>query len=193
LDTIETVAVLGAGEAGTACAVLAALAGCAVRLHDADGASLGDAFEAVRRRVELGVAQGAFTATEKQRILDGILFTSDLDEAVTGADLAVDAATSPLPAACFAELRATAPIAAAGTTAAAALAASLPQPGRVLALRLAASGGPVPRLEVEPAPGTTGHALERARAFAARVNRAARLSTAPEAPRRDVAGSRRAP
>ncbi len=48
---IETVAVVGAGEDGDGLAVAAALAGCAVRLHDADPAALDRAFEAIRRRV----------------------------------------------------------------------------------------------------------------------------------------------
>jgi 3-hydroxybutyryl-CoA dehydrogenase len=182
LLSIDTVAVLGASEAGTACAVLAALAGCTVRLHDPDAASLGAAFEAVRRRVDLGIAQGAFTATERQRILDGVLFTSDLEEALTGADLAVDAVdpASPRPALAARlgqALRATTAVAAAGAAAAIALAAALPQPGRVLALRLAGSDGPLARVEIDPVPGTSGHVLERARAFAARVNRAARVSS----------------
>ena len=179
--TIETVAVLGASDGGTAYAVLAALAGCAVRLHEADGPALSAGCEAMRRRVELALAQGTITPTERQRILDGVIFTSDLDLALTGADLAVDAGAT-APAAALAEgLRATAAVAAAGTTAPATLAAALPQPGRVLGLRLAPTGGPVPRVEVEPGPGTSGHVLERARAFAARVNRAARLP-GPEAP-----------
>jgi 3-hydroxyacyl-CoA dehydrogenase len=175
--TIETVGVLGGGEGGTACAVLAALAGCAVRLHDPDATALASAAAAVRRRADLALAQGAITPTERQRILDGVLFTSDLEEALTGVDLVVDAGAAAPPAARMAEaLRATAAVAAAGATPAAALAAALPQPGRVLSLRLAVSGGPVPRVEVEPAPGTSPHALERARAFAVRANRAARLS-----------------
>ena len=53
--------------------------------------------------------------------------------------------------------------------------ARLPQPGRVLALRLTESSGPVPLLEMVAAPATSAHVLECARAFAARVNRAARL------------------
>ena len=177
---IDTVVVLGASEGGTACAVLAALAGCAVRLHEAEG-SLSAGCEAVRRRVEVALAQGAITPTERQRILDGVLFTSDLDLALTGADLAVDAGGG-APAAALADgLRATTAVAIAGATPPARLAAALPQPGRVLTLRLAPTGGPVPRVEVEPVPGTTEHVLERARAFAARVNRAARLGS-PGAP-----------
>ncbi len=172
---------VGASEAGTACAVLAALAGCAVRVFDASDAALDRAFEAVRRRVEIAFASGVVTRTERQRILDGLLFTPDLEEALTGADLAVDAApgSDDVVAHLAAALRATAAIAAAGETAATTLASRVPQPGRVLALRLADAHGPVPRLDVLPAPGTTPHVLERARAFAARVNRASRVAVAP--------------
>jgi 3-hydroxybutyryl-CoA dehydrogenase len=178
---IETVAVVGATAAGTTCAVLASLAGCAVRVFDPSDAALEHAFEAVRRRVEIACASGVITRTERQRILDGLLFTPDLDEALTGADLAVDAASPARDVAghLAAGLRATAAIAAAGDTPADALASRVPQPGRVLALRLADAQGPVPRLDVVPAPGTSPHVLERALAFAARVNRASRVAVAP--------------
>jgi 3-hydroxyacyl-CoA dehydrogenase len=177
---IDTVTVLGASEGGTACAVLAALAGCAVRLHDPEGALAGP--DAARRLVELALAQGAITPTERQAILDGILFTADLDEALTSADLAVDAGAGGPPAArALAEaLRASTAVAAAGVATPGDLAAALPQPGRVLSLRLAPSGGPLPRVEVEPAPGTSAHVLARVRAFAARVNQAARNSPGAE-------------
>jgi 3-hydroxyacyl-CoA dehydrogenase len=165
--------------------VLASLAGCAVRVFDASDAALERAFEAVRRRVEIAYASGVITRTERQRILDGLLFTPDLDEALTGADLAVNAAAGPegrdddVAGHLAAALRATAAIAAAGGTAAAALAARVPQPGRVLALRLQEAQGPVPRLDVEAGPGTSAHVMERARAFAARVNRASRVGAGP--------------
>ncbi len=180
--SIRTVAVLGATEAGAACAVLAALAGCAVRLHGASAEALDGAFEAVRRRVEIALAAGVITRHERQRIFDGLLITPDLEEALTGADLAVDAggdARVDLCARLAETLRATATVAAAGDVPPDRLAACLPQPGRVLALRLADSQGPVPRLDVVPAPGTSAHVLERARAFAARVNRAARIPSKP--------------
>ena len=178
---IETVAVLGATSAGTTCAVLASLAGCAVRVFDGSDAALERAFEAVHRRVEVAHASGAITRTERQRILDGLLFTPDLEEALTGADLAVHAAAAPAEDVAphlAAGLRATAAIAAAGDTPADALASGIPQPGRVLALRLADAQGPVPRLDVVAAPGTSPHVLERAQAFAARVNRASRVAVA---------------
>ncbi len=176
---IETVAVVGANEAGTTCAVLAALAGCSVRVFDPSDRTLERAFEIVRRRVEVAYSAGVITRTERQRVLDGVLFTPDLEEALTGADLAVDAGPPgvvDLPARLAAALRATAVIAAAGGSAAADLAARLPQPTRVLALELAETAGPVPRLEILPAPATSAHVLERAHAFAASVNRAWRLA-----------------
>jgi 3-hydroxybutyryl-CoA dehydrogenase len=179
---IETVAVVGATADGTTCAVLASLAGCAVRVFDASDPALERAFGAVHRQVELAYASGVITRTERQRILDGVLFTPDLEEALTGADLAVDAAASAGDdgvAHLAAALRATAAIAAAGVTPADALASLVPQPGRVLALRLADAQGPVPRLDVLPAHGTSAHVMERARAFAARVNRASRVPVGP--------------
>jgi len=175
--SIDTVAVLGATESGSACAVLAALAGCAVRLHDPCPEALRRAFEAVRCRVELAFSSGAITPSEKQRVLDGVLFTRDLEEAATAADLLVDAAAAGGAGqrALLGELlRATTAVAAAGAAPAADLASGLPQPGRVLTLRLADAHGPVPRLEIAPGPATVAHVLDRAEAFAARVNRAAR-------------------
>lgn len=186
---IDTVAVMGATEAGTACAVLASLAGCVVRVFDASDAALDRAFTLVHRRVEIACAAGAITRTERQRILDGVLFTPDLDEALTGADLAVDAGhdcPDDVAARLAEALRATAAIAAAGGTGPGDLASRVPQPGRVIGLRLADAHGPVPRLDVVPAPTTSPHVLERARAFAARVNLAARVPSPtppPVAPR----------
>lgn len=180
--SIETVAILGATERGTSCAVLSALAGCAVRLFDPSDAALDRAFEAVRHSVEIAWSSGAITRTERQRILDGVLFTPDLEEALTGADLAVDALPAPeeevldrlAPL-----LRATSAVAAAGGAAPEAIAARLPQAGRVLSLRLVDVQGPVPRVEVHAAPETSDHVLARAFDFAERVNVAARTAPAP--------------
>ncbi|HTN53317.1 MAG TPA: 3-hydroxyacyl-CoA dehydrogenase NAD-binding domain-containing protein [Anaeromyxobacter sp.] len=176
---IETVAVVGATEAGTACAVLASLAGCAVRFHDPALEALDLAFEAVRRKVELALAAGAITPSERQRILDGVLFTPDLEEALTATDLLVEAdarAPEERLARLSDLLRASAAVAAAGATAPSVIAARVSQPGRVLALRLADAHGPVPRLEVAPVDGTSPHVIERAEAFVQRVNRAARVA-----------------
>ncbi len=179
---LETVAVIGTGEAGPALAVGAALAGCTVRIHDADAAARDGAFEAIRRTVALACARGALTQAGRQRVLDGVLITADLEEAVTSADLVVAvAAVAPLAIAvqlaAVADLvRATAVLAATSREAVDAIAAALPQPGRVLALALEEVGGPVPRLEARPARTTSPHALDAGRAFAARVNGAAGIA-----------------
>ena len=172
---IETVAILGAGEPAQALALLAALAGCRVRLFDPDPATLARAAEGLRRRVDLAVAAGALTPTERQQALDGVLFTPDLAEAATGADLAADLAPGSGSAERLAGLarwvRATAVLARVDSGEEV---AGIAHPGRVLAIVLAGTGGPLPRLEVAPLPTTSEHAHERAARFAARVNRAAR-------------------
>ncbi len=177
---IETVAVLGTGEDATALAVASALAGCAVRLHGQGSGALDGAFEAVRRTVDLGCAHAALTPADRQRALDGILITGDVEEAVTGADLVV--ASDPaepvelgVQLAGVAELvRATAALAATSPGALGLVAAALAQPGRVVALRLTDTGGPLRRVEAFAGPTTSAHVARRAAEFASRVNRAAR-------------------
>ncbi len=173
---IDTVAVMGATEAGGACALAAALAGCAVRLHDASADALARAAEVVRARVERAHGAGLVAARDRQRVLDGVLFTLDLEEAATGADLAI-AAGSRTPRTTLTSLggvlRATAAVAAAGGTPLADVAAALPYPGRVLSLAVADGAGPLAKLAVAAGPATTSHVLECAAAFAARVNEAA--------------------
>jgi hypothetical protein len=150
---------------------------------DDDGA-VGPALDAVRHKVEVGIAAGALTRTERQRILDGVLFTADLDEAVTGADLVVDAGPGRAveQAARLSGLlgltRASTPLAAAGAEAPVEGAAPLVHP-RALGLELCDVHGVVPRLQVLAGPATVLHALARAEAFALRVNRAARTVVGP--------------
>jgi 3-hydroxybutyryl-CoA dehydrogenase len=171
---IETVAVLGTGDAANACAILSALAGCAVRYHLPAPSALGAASDAVRFRVDLAIERGLLTRSDRQRILDGILFTPDLDEAATGADLVLDAEEDPGDSesslASLAPLvRASAALAAPSVEAALSLAEVAPQPGRVLVLVPDRSSG-YTRLEVLAIPHTAAHTLQAVEAFAARVN-----------------------
>jgi len=176
LDAVETVVVLGSGELGAGWALLCALARCAVRLHDPSGEALERAATAVRERVDAATGAGALTRGERQRVLDGVLFTEDLEEAATAADLAIVADPSDVhdPAPALAVLlRASALVAAAGGRPAAELAAHLPHPGRVLGLRLVRTPGLLRRAELVPAPGATAHSLARATRLVDRLNRAA--------------------
>jgi 3-hydroxyacyl-CoA dehydrogenase len=187
---IEQVGVVGAGEEGTTCALLAALAGCSVRVYDPSDGALERAFEEVRRLLEDAVAARTLTRSERQRVLDRVLFTPDLDEALAGADLALQAsASSPeeLDGRIASALRPGAAVAAAGPEARE-IAARLPQPGRVLALELAGPRGAAPHLDFAPTSTTSASVLERARAFAARVNGAWRALLPPSASMRGARG-----
>jgi 3-hydroxyacyl-CoA dehydrogenase len=172
---IQTVAILGAGPDAVRTALLCSLAGLSVRVTEEDTAALDAAFRALRHEVERGVAEGLLGREERQRILDGILFTADADEAVTGADLAfvADAAEGGAAARLLAGIapgcRATSLLATPFEPSA--VSAALPQPGRVVELRLEAGDGALPRLTVRTAKGATDLAKGRAAAFAARLNR----------------------
>jgi hypothetical protein len=175
---IETVAVLGTDERAGGCALLASLAGCAVRVHHPAPEALDRAFEALRFRVELAIERGLLTRTDRQRILDGILFTPDLEEAVTAADLvyggvldAGDDAPDWLERVAGL-VRATSALALPDVAGAAAAAGNLPQPGRVLALRVDRLDG-VTRVEALAAPATAAYVLLASAGFAARLNRRA--------------------
>jgi 3-hydroxyacyl-CoA dehydrogenase len=171
---IETVAVLGNGASAHDCAILTALAGCAVRLRAPAPEALDLAFDQVRFRVDVAIEHGLLTRSDRQRILDGILFTPDLVEAATGTDLVIDLEVER--AAAGSELgrlvdlvRATAALAAPSVEAALALAGSVRQPGRVLALSVD-RGTVLTRLSVLATPATSRHTLEAVEAFASRVN-----------------------
>jgi 3-hydroxybutyryl-CoA dehydrogenase len=175
MQAIETVAVLGGGEDGHALALLAALAGCAVRVWEPDPAAIARASERFRRRVELAIAAGALTATERQLVLDQVIFAATCADAAVGVDLAADPSADPEAAARLAaagrQVRATTVL---GLAAIPAAPLELPQPARLVGLAVVPTAGPLPRLEVRPLPSSSAHALERAVHLAHRANRAAR-------------------
>lgn len=138
------IAVVGAGPEACRLARLASLAGLTVRLHHPEPAALARAQERIRADVEAQLAAGAIGPADRQRALDGILFTGDLDEAVTHADLVAEV-DAPDEAARRAALfrigqacRASAVIATGGAPDA--LMDWLAQPGRLVGLRAGPSG-----------------------------------------------------
>jgi 3-hydroxybutyryl-CoA dehydrogenase len=177
---IETVAILGAGRDAVRLALLCSLAGLQVRLADDRPGALEGAFRTLRRDVEHALADGLIGREERQRILDGVIFIADPDEAVTGADLAFAAeSTDPEEARALLErispsCRSTALLAA--RVAPERVAIGLAQPGRVVELRLEDPDALLPRVSVETGPATTDHARARATQFAERVVRAAGAS-----------------
>jgi 3-hydroxyacyl-CoA dehydrogenase len=163
---IETVAVLGADREAAGFALLCSLAGLHVRLGDERPAALDEAYRALRQDVEKALAAGLVGREERQRILDGILLTPELDEATLGADLVF--ATGPREPGSASALLARL----AGRCRATALLATpldparvdggLPQPGRVVGLRVQLDDdGPFPMVTLLAGPGTTPHAREQ--------------------------------
>ncbi|HSM91431.1 MAG TPA: 3-hydroxyacyl-CoA dehydrogenase NAD-binding domain-containing protein [Anaeromyxobacteraceae bacterium] len=174
---IRTIALLGTNRDAVGLALLSALAGLDVRVHHASPDALDAGFRALREDVERAVADGRLDREARQRIFDGILFTPVLDEAVVGADLvfaAGDADAGPA--------RARLAEAARSCRATALLATPLdppevsdavPQPGRVVGLRLSAGADPFPHVALRAGPGTTAHARERATLLVERLDQAA--------------------
>jgi len=170
----ETLAILGAGDTGIAVARLAALAGLHVRLWDPSEAALRGALLLVRQQLEHAVRQGLAPAEHRQTILDGVLATTDLEEAVSGADAVLE--TGPedpevrrdvLARAAAAEPSAT--LLASGTLAA--VGAQLPDPSRLAGLLLGERLG-------ETAPKAVGTAWSSSKALAAAQSVALALSRA---------------
>ncbi len=174
---IETIAVLGTDRDAVRLALLSALAGLDVRVRDARPEALDSAFHELREDVERALADGLLDRDQRQRIFDGILFTPELDEAVTGADLVFAAAAADVaPArALLVELarscRATALLATRLDPAE--LSDAIPQPGRVVSLRLSPADDLFPHVALRAGPATTAHAKERGEELVERLTRAA--------------------
>ncbi len=87
----ETVAVIGAGTMGRGIAQVAAQAGYAVRLYDADDAALARAFDAIDATLAKGVKLGKVTANEKGAALERIERVTDVVAAAERAEIVIEA------------------------------------------------------------------------------------------------------
>lgn len=176
---VETLAVLGAGDKGVAVARLAALAGLHVRLWDPSEAALRGAILLVRQRLEEAVRDGA-PAAHRQTILDGVLATTDLEEAVAGADAVLEAGPEASDIRCQVLARAAdaepgAALLASGSVEE--VARGLGDPTRLAGLLLGEGAvGRAPR--AVGVPSSSPAALEAARAVAGALSRAAALHEA---------------
>ena len=172
---IETMAVLGAGDTGNGVARAAALGGFHVRLYDPSPDALQRAIEHIRQGVQGAIARGRLSERDRQHILDGVLATTDLEEAVTDADLIIDAAPDllDLKREIFAKLgascRATAILATTSALRLEVIARGVPQPGRIVGLRFAEPVEDANRVEIVAALRTSPETVDRTRAFAARA------------------------
>ncbi len=89
--TTGRVAVIGAGTMGSGIALVSAAAGYDVVLRDLDDAQLDRARATVRSSLDRMVAKAKMTADERDRIVAAIRVTRSFEEAVSDADIVIEA------------------------------------------------------------------------------------------------------
>ena len=94
-QTIETIAVIGAGTMGHGIAQVAAAAGYKVLLNDVDRESLARGVAAIETNLAKGIQRGKLTEDDRDRTLQQIHGTTNLNECAA-ADLIVEAAPEKL-------------------------------------------------------------------------------------------------
>jgi 3-hydroxyacyl-CoA dehydrogenase len=95
VNDLLTIAVLGSGPQACELARARAQAGHLVRIYAPRADALAGAIERIRAAVDGLCVAGQLTGTERQRTLDGILGTTDLEEAIAGAAVVLDAREAP--------------------------------------------------------------------------------------------------
>jgi 3-hydroxybutyryl-CoA dehydrogenase len=88
---IKNVAVIGAGAMGLGIAQVSAQAGYHVKLNDISEGGLEKAIKAITKSLDKMVEKEKFSAEEKTNILNRIKTTTNLSEAVSDADLVIEA------------------------------------------------------------------------------------------------------
>ena len=92
MSTITTVAVLGAGQMGAGIAQTVALGGYSVRLYDVAATQLPLAQGQIAASLARGVGRGATSQADADAALGRVAAARTIAEAVTGADLVIEAA-----------------------------------------------------------------------------------------------------
>jgi 3-hydroxybutyryl-CoA dehydrogenase len=90
-ETIETIAVIGAGTMGHGIAQVAALAGFRVMLNDVDRESLARGVSSIESNLAKGIQRGKLTEADRDATLQRIRGTTNLKECAA-ADLIIEAA-----------------------------------------------------------------------------------------------------
>ena len=92
IDDIETVSVIGAGQMGRGIGAVAALAGYDVFLNDIDDTQLEEAREGIEWSYGKSVDKDVITRDDADDALERITFTTDFEDAISGADFVTEAA-----------------------------------------------------------------------------------------------------
>ena len=89
--TVEKIAVVGAGVMGRGIAHTGALGGFDVRLHDVDSGTLENATSSIEKEMKKAVEKGRLEKGEMHEALNRISAIEDLEEAISGAELVIEA------------------------------------------------------------------------------------------------------
>src|SRR5262245_49397129 len=90
-NAIDRLCVVGAGTMGHGIAQVAALSGFRVTLVDQDAAALKRAQERIDENLAGGIQRGKLTPADRERVHAQLSVASDLAQAASGADLAIEA------------------------------------------------------------------------------------------------------
>ncbi len=90
-ESIQTAAVIGAGTMGHGIAQVLAMAGIKTRLYDIDAAGIESALSKVAANLDKGVARGKVSDEEGRAARAALSGTTDLDAAIAGVDLVIEA------------------------------------------------------------------------------------------------------
>ena len=175
---IRRVVVIGAGTMGHGIAGQAARFGYDVVLNDIDDARVNKGLSAIEAVYRAGVDKGKLAAADAEAARARLRGASDLEAAVAGADLVVEAVpeSMELKRALFARVEAAAPATALLGTNTSSLsvteiAAAVKAPERVVGLHFFNPVAVMPLLEIVRGEYTSDAAIEAALAFGARIDK----------------------
>jgi 3-hydroxybutyryl-CoA dehydrogenase len=177
-DRISNVAVLGAGTMGHGIAQVCAMAGCRTRLFDVQPAQVEAGLAKVRANLDAGVARGKVEQALRDETLARLEGSSEVREAVRGADLVIEAVPEKLElkrqlfAEVAAEVAADAVLGSnTSSLSIADIGLGLLHPGRVIGLHFFNPVHIMKLLEIVVADATDPETVERMRAFAVRIGK----------------------
>jgi len=174
----DNVAIIGAGTMGHGIAQVCAMAGMEVRMFDLQDAALQRGLDKVHANLDKGVERGKVSADERDATLIRLAGTTDLETAVDGADLVIEAVPEKLELkrALFSEVEALVDDhAVLGTNTSslsvAKIAEVLKRPEQLVGLHFFNPVHIMALLEVISHPGTVDSVIEQIKAFGAEIGK----------------------
>ncbi|MEM6294840.1 MAG: 3-hydroxyacyl-CoA dehydrogenase family protein, partial [Myxococcota bacterium] len=186
-ESIERIAILGAGTMGHGIAHVCAAAGYATTLFDLTSDAVETGLKKVQTNLDKGIARGKVTQEQKDTTLGNLRGSADFDDAVNGVNLVIEAVPEKLDLKHDVLGRAAAlaaPGAIMGTNTSSlsidAIASALPDPSRVIGLHFFNPVHIMKLLEIIVGPKTDPAVYEIAAAFGERIGKQTiRISDVP--------------